>query len=108
MALYFGGDVFRTVHEGTAMSVISDVADGIGSFVKVATNFAEIVEKNVDSYYKMKDKIIARQQLDSIERVLHLFPQIWLFNGLFAASFLKDVRTADNSARNRDGPTIEH
>jgi hypothetical protein len=76
------------------MSVTSEIFEGVSSFVKAATNFAEIFEKNLDSYFRIKDKLSARHQLESIERVLRLFPQIWFFNGVFLA-VVRDVKSAD-------------
>jgi hypothetical protein len=89
------------------MTIPSDILEGINSFIKTATNFSEIIEKNIESYYKIKDKVSGRRQLESIEHVLSLFPQIWFFNGLFAISFLEGVKDADGFAKNRDNPTID-
>lgn len=89
------------------MSTISETVDGIVLFVKAATNFVEIIESNLRSYYELKDRRKVQRQLDSIENVLSVFPQIWFFNGLFASQCLQEVSSADYFAHNRDIPIID-
>ena len=89
------------------MSLTSEILKNIDSFVKTATNFAGMVERNVSSFYKLKDKIYARRQLESIDSVLTIFPQILFFNGVFAASLLRSIKSADDFTKDRDNPTIE-
>jgi hypothetical protein len=101
------GGVRKEIYRAEIMSITSDILEGINSFVMIATNFSEIIEKNIDSYYKIKDKLSARRQLESIESVLSIFPQIWFFNGMFAAYFLKDVKSSDKYAELRDNQIID-
>lgn len=57
--------------------------EGITAFVKAATNFVEIIEKNIQSYYNLKSRMEAQRQIEAIEDVLSIFPNIWFFNGTF-------------------------
>jgi len=74
---------------------VSEITEGIDLFVKAATNFVGAIERNLDAFYRIKDKIRGRRQIESINSVLSLFPQIWFFNGVFASHFLHG--TDDNN-----------
>lgn len=90
------------------MSITLDILQNVDAFVKTATNFVALIENNVSSFYKLKDKLKARHQLACIECIMAVFPQMLFENGLFVARLLDDVSDADHYTRYRDNPMLEN
>ena len=91
-----------TISTKEATLTVSAITEGIDSFNKTAVDFVDAIEKNMDAFYRIEDKIKARRQLDHIERVLSLFPQIWFFNGIFASAFLVGGSSAWVDTRDKE------
>jgi hypothetical protein len=93
------------------MGVAADLLANAEGFIKAATNFVGIVEKNLDALSRIKRKNQLQRQLAAVEEVLSIFPQLMYMNGVFITGFSKEyvmsVDGADRCTHSRDAPIID-
>jgi len=75
-------------------------------FLATATNLIKLIEKNIDSGFRIAKKVRLQRDLARLRRIIELFPQLMYFNGVFVTRFLESVDAADTFSAKRDNPVL--
>jgi hypothetical protein len=93
------------------MSLAKEITANAKAFLETAKNLVAVLEKNIDSFYRIKRKVKIEKEVDHIERLLSLFPQLMFFNGVFITSFspqyVMKPEKVDQLSKEREGPELE-
>ena len=90
------------------MNLGVDLATNAKDFVEVATNLIGLLEKNLNAFYRIKDKLKLRTEIRHVDELVTIFDELMFFNGVFITEFspkyVMSLSAVDNLSVTRDEP----